>query len=342
MQCKKSTYLPLLYATGILYMLLFSSFGLNQVLAQNPIAEKNTYVSDYSDLLALRIYTNTKWNTLEIIKYDEKLTLKPNSPTSLGVGFNYKDYGLAIAFGLPKSEDSKRRYGTTKRLDLQINKIGDKIGIDGFAQFYRGYFNANPHDFMNWENEEFPQLSEMRVISVGLNGFYIFNSERYSYKAAYVRNQVQLKSAGSFTIGIFGHYDLADSDNGFIPLEFPDSIADTFDLKSFNTLALGITVGYLYTWVISKNFFVNGGLTPGFGNQRIELETLQGEKSVQNAPAAQLAGRAAIGYESKFLFAGLSGVIIWRNFEYKGYDLDLATEHIKIFIGKRFSISGKN
>jgi hypothetical protein len=305
--------------------------------AQDSLARKD-YIDDYADLLAIRIYTNTKWNTLDIIRERQILTLKPNSPTSLGVGFNYRDYGLAVAFGLPKSKDSRRKYGDTRRLDLQVNKIGDKIGLDGFAQFYRGYFNANPDDFLDWQKEEFPQLSDMRVVSIGLNGFYIFNSDRFSYKAAFIRNQVQLKSAGSFTVGIFGHYDLSVTENGFIPEEFPDSISNNFDLRSFSTLALGVTFGYLHTWVISKYFFVSTGITPGFGNQRIELKTIAGEKSVQNAPAAQLAARAAIGYESRYLYAGLSGVIIWRNFEYKGYDLDLATEHIKFFIGKRFMV----
>ena len=300
------------------------------------------YFTDYSDLLALRIYTNTKWNSLDIIKEDQRLSLVPNSPTSLGIGFNYKDYGLALAIGLPKSESSNTNYGKTKRLDLQMNMYKPKFGFDGFAQFYKGYYNSNPDDFVAWEGEVFPQVPEMRVLSIGLNAFYLFNSEKFSYKAAFVRNQLQLKSAGSFTTGIFGHYDRADTENGFKPKEFPDSIANDFDLKSFNTLAIGVTVGYLYTWVISKHFFINVGVTPGFGNQRIELETLDGEKSVQNAPAAQLAARGAIGYDSKFFYMGMTGMIIWRNFQYKGYDLDLSTEQFKVFIGKRFDLSKKH
>ena len=104
---------------------------------------------------------------------------------------------------------------------------------------------------------------------------------------------------------------------------------------------MGVSVGYLYTWVITKGLFLSAGITPGFGNQRIELETLEAEKSVKNSPAAQLAGRMALGYDSRYFYAGASGVVIWRNFQYKGYDLDLATEHLKVFIGKRFSVGKK-
>jgi hypothetical protein len=309
------------------------------VLDQDSVS--TTYYADYSDLLALRIYTNTKWNTLDIIKEDQTLSLRPHSPTSLGAGFNYKDYGLAIAFGLPKSESSNKKYGSTKRLDLQMNMYSPKFGFDGFAQFYKGYYNSNPDDFVEWESETLPQLPSMRVVSLGLNAFYIFNSDKFSYKAAFVRNQVQLKSAGSFTAGVFGHYDAAETDNGFIPTEYPDSISNNFDLKSFNTLAIGVTIGYLYTWVISEHFFINVGVTPGFGNQRIELETLSGQKSVQNAPAAQLAARSALGYDSRFFYIGVTGLITWRNFQYKGYDLDLSTEQIKVFVGKRFDLRKK-
>lgn len=299
----------------------------------------NIYYSDYSNLLALRMYTNTKWNSLDIYKEGEPLRLHPNSSTSLGAGFNYKSYGLALALGLPKSKSSNEKYGETKRFDIQASVYGEKFVFDGFTQIYKGYYNVNPSDFLEWENEYFPKLPNMKVLSFGLNTFYIFNSEKFSYKAAFNRNQIQLKSSGSFTFGFFGHLDAARTDHGFVPQEFPDSVRNDFDLKSFNTIALGLTVGYLYTWVISKHFFLNIGITPGFGNQRIELETINGKKSITNSPAAQLAARSAIGYESKYFFMGITGMVTWRNFQYKGYELDLSTEQLKFFIGKRFDLS---
>lgn len=299
------------------------------------------YYLDYSNLLAFRLYTNTKWNALDIIKDESTLQLRPNSPTALGLGFNYKSYGLGIAIGIPKSTSSNEKYGQTNRLDLQVNVYGQKIGIDGFAQFYKGYYVANPDDFMEWEDEYYPQLPDMKIYSIGFNAFYIFNSDKFSYKAAFVRNQVQRKSTGSFTAGLFGQLDVAETDQGFIPQEFPDSIRSNFDLKAFKTLAVGVTVGYLYTWVISKKFFLNIGATPGFGLQTINLENLSGEKSTEYAPAGQLAARSALGFDSGYFYAGITGTVIWRSFKYKGYELDLATEQLRFFIGKRFDLSKK-
>ena len=181
----------------------------------------------------------------------------------------------------------------------------------------------------------------MKIYSFGLNAFYIFNSNKFSYKAAFVRNQVQIKSAGSLICGIFSQLDVAETQQGFIPHEFPDSIRSNFDLKAFKTLAVGVTVGYLYTWVISKKFFLNIGVTPGFGLQAINLETITGEKSTEYAPAGQLAARGALGFDSKYFYAGITGFTIWRSFKYKGYELGLATEQLRFFIGKRFDLSKK-
>jgi hypothetical protein len=135
--------------------------------------------------------------------------------------------------------------------------------------------------------------------------------------------------------------DIVQTDNGFIPVEISDSISVNFDLKSFRTAAIGLTIGYLYTWVISEHFFLNVGVTPGFGNQTIQLEKLNGTKSTKNEPAAQLSARGALGYDSRYFYAGITGSIIWRNFKYGDYELDLATEQLRFFIGKRFALTKK-
>jgi len=128
-------------------------------------AEDTLYFADYSELLALRLYTNTKWNSLDISRDDQRLSLKPNSTTSLGVGFNYRAYGLALAIGLPKGDESNRKYGKTKRFDFQMNVYGKKIGLDGFVQIYKVYYNTNPEEFIEWTSDEAPQIPDMRVLS---------------------------------------------------------------------------------------------------------------------------------------------------------------------------------
>ncbi|MBE9517967.1 MAG: DUF4421 family protein [Bacteroidetes bacterium] len=53
-------------------------------------------------------------------------------------------------------------------------------------------------------------MSDLRTNIIGLNVQYLFNSERYSYKASFLQNEFQKRSAGS-------HYwirKLLDARNG--------------------------------------------------------------------------------------------------------------------------------
>ena len=48
-----------------------------------------------------------------------------------------------------------------------------------------------------------------------------------------------------------------------------------------------------------------------------------------------------LGYENKHFYAGLTGQALIRNIKYKDYDINLATEQLRFFIGKRFRIKKK-
>ena len=161
------------------------------------------YYTDYSKKLLIKPYTLFKLNTVEIKNADGTLRLNPNSPVGIGLGLNYKFVGIALGFGLPHSSESIYKYGNTSRLDLQLSVFAKNFGLDGHLQMYKGYYNENPNDFINWEKDYYPQLTDIRTISIGTSVYYVLNNKRYSNKSTVVRTQVQNKSAGSFLTGIF-------------------------------------------------------------------------------------------------------------------------------------------
>jgi hypothetical protein len=299
------------------------------------------YFQDLTDLLSLRLYTLTKFNTLEIINPTGRMIMRPNGNTNLGIGFNYKSLGFGMSFGRPLSKESINKYGLTNRFDMQVSFYGKKIGLDGFLQYYQGYYMSNPSDFIEWDKSHYPQVRDLSIFSIGGSGFYLFNSDKFSYKAAYLRNEIQKKSAGSLSTGIFFYHDMVRSENGFIPVEMPDSIKQDFDLKEFDATSIGISLGYMHTFVIKGNFFINFQLTPGLGYRRLEANDLAGRGGIVNKAAWQVYGRTALGYEFKSFYVGATGSIILRSFEYKDYEVDLGTEQYRIIIGKRFDVSKK-
>jgi hypothetical protein len=308
-------------------------------LENDPADTSNQYIENLTHLLNLRLYTLTKFNTLDIINSPDRIILRPNGNTKLGIGFNYKRLGLAIAFGRPLSQSSIEKYGLTNSLDLQVSMYGKRIGLDGFMQWYQSYYMANPSDFVDWDKPQYPQEEDLQIFSIGASGFYLFNSEKFSYRAAYLRNEIQKRSAGSFSSGLFFYRDMVHSENGFIPAEFPDSIQDDFDLKDFNATSLGILIGYQHTFVIKKNFFINLQVTPGVGYRRLNVMTVDEASAVENHMAWQVLGRLGLGYEFDWFYVGAMGAIIWRSYKYKYYDIDLGTEQFRFMIGKRFDLS---
>jgi hypothetical protein len=176
----------------ILLIAILLVFGV-ELFSQNDSSRSrsNDYYTDHAQLLTLKPYLLYKLNRVEIANQQDRLILIPNSPLAIGMAVNYKDAGIAIGIGLPHTASSIDKYGKTNRLDLQFSLFRKYIGIDGHFQLYRGYYNANPEDFMDWNEDHYPLLTDMRTISAGLSGYYVVNNKRFSNKAAVMRTQVQ-------------------------------------------------------------------------------------------------------------------------------------------------------
>lgn len=100
----------------------------------------------------------------------------------------------------------------------------------------------------------------MQTNSVGVAGFYVFNNKKLPYKASYVRNAIQKKSAGSFLLGGYYNIDYAGFDQGatsfFLPNDFPQAVRDSFTINTYQSINYGVSFGYTYTFVFWKRWFV--------------------------------------------------------------------------------------
>jgi hypothetical protein len=327
----------------LIFSLLISGW-MTSLYPADPLQADTTdnYFEDLTHLLSLKLFTLTKFSTLDLIDADgSQINLRPNGNTNLGVGFNYKYIGIALSFGLPPTQSSNEKYGQTTKLDLQISYYGKRVGIDGFLQRYKGYYMANPEDYMDWDEPYYPQNEDLQVMSYGANAFYIFNHKKFSYKAAYLRTTVQKKSAGSFSAGIFFHHDVVESTHGLIPQEVSNSIWVDFDLKDFNAFSIGFSAGYQHTFVIRENFFISLQVTPGLGYRRLFVESLDHQTGDVHELAWKVLARASIGYEFKHFYVGAMGSTNFRSIEYNNYMIDLGTEHFRVLIGKRFNVNRK-
>lgn len=311
--------------------------------AVDSTLEEERYI-DYSDQLLLKVMSVVKANNLEITNTgsNQSLKLAPYGITSLGFGFNYKWLGLGIAFGLPPSAADKAKYGNTSRFDFQLNIYSKKFVVDAFAQQYKGFYIENPNQLTVWNESFFPQRDSMQTFSLGSSGYYVFNNKNLSYKAAYVRNAVQKKSAGSFLLGGFVNIDYAGfqsgATNSFVPNFFPKEVKDTFDIDAYVSRSFGVSFGYTYTFVFFKRFFINISLVPGLGSTNLTVYKQDiGEVNIRKG-TARFIGRTALGYENKHFVIGLTSYSTTGTIDFQNFKIKPSTSNVKFFIAKRFNL----
>jgi len=310
-------------------------------LEKKKIKYDTIKIVDLSDMLGIYVNTISKMNSLEFkdLNTGKKLKFQPNGQTNLGFGFNYKWLRLGIAFGLPFMNQDDDKYGSTKRLDFQLNVFMRSLGIDSHYQKYTGYYLNNADDYLDSTLKIYPNLSNMEVVSLGFSAYYFFNNKKFSYKAVYVRNQIQKKSAGAFILGGFFNLNTAYSPNGFVPDELPDSIKDNYQLRGFETNIMGISIGYTYTLVLFKRFFVNASFVPGIGIRYSEILKKHETITLEPVVSGSATLRFSIGYEGKYLYSGIKAITSVNSYNYNTIDISSGTGNVQLYIGKRFNFN---
>jgi len=305
---------PLIGFLLFIISLFLSAYLSGQGIFKKLSGENDTvYVESYLDHLSSRVYASIK--TAEITFRDENLKksliYNPNSAIVLGVGFNYGILGLNIGFKFPFVNRDDDKYGTTDYLDLQTHIYTRPVILDIYAQLYQGYYLTEPNQWISdWpETDTFPIRSDIRTVSLGLNGQYIFKHKRFSYRAAYLQNEWQKKSAGSFIVGGNIFYVDMQGDTSLIPNSDIDSnFFGGIHFSQSRIANFGATVGYAQTFVVKQHLFLTlslvGGLSAG-GSWIFTSEEGEPDKS-GIALGGSVTGRIAFGYNSRKVYVGFS------------------------------------
>jgi hypothetical protein len=144
---------------------------------------------------------------------------------------------------------------------------------------------------------------------MGFNGQYIFNHKKFSYRAPFLQNEWQKKSAGSFLAGINLFYVNIAGDSSLIPSKGADtSFFDGIHFSQYRFFNAGLIAGYAHTFVVKQHFFLTLSLTGGLSGGGSWLYTSYEDELDRSGftAAGNISGRVALGYNSKRIFVGLS------------------------------------
>ena len=330
-------------------ILVFASF--TGVYAQNSPVKKpkydTAYIKELSDKLSIRLYGVNKFSRFDIVDNDSDFVVKysPNSSLNLGFGFNYRWFGLGVAFNLPFINNDNQRYGETKRLDAQTNIFTRSLIIDAHLQYYQGFYVENPEDYIqDWNPESpYPQRPDIKSTTYGGSCLYAFRHKNYSARAAFIQTDLQRKSAGSFLFGGFFSIFRVEGDSSFIPNEIYDDCNQDLTFNSLRVSGIGAAGGYSHTFVMWKRLYLSLTLIPGIGFQSYKVNyPADHEEKTGSFVAGRISTRAAVVYNVERLYFGVTAIddnFTGNTGKEEQNSLSYQIGVVRFFYGMRFGIN---
>lgn len=237
----------------------------------------------------------------------------PNNKLLMGLGVNHGFLGLNIGINFPFVNQDDDRYGETKYHDFTLRVYSPRLNLTAYLQHYKGFYLRNTAAMIkDWtDGDPYYIRPDIRNFNIGLDFAYIFNSRRFSYRAAVVQTEWQKKSAGSFLLGGNILYNTTRADSSLIPgkIAFPEFF-DSLRFDRSDIFTIGPFAGYAYTLVIRRHIFLTGSINGSFNTGYTQLMLLESEHRYKSG--INLGYRVEVlvsaGYNSPKHYAGFSYV----------------------------------
>jgi hypothetical protein len=246
------------------------------------------------------------------LRSDHNIRVRPNEIGSVGLRVSHRWVSVALALGIKNIQSEKR--GTTEFFNLSVNTYRQKWGFDGYYHSYKGHYIANDEiaDLPQFiENKTYPILPAVNTLYTGLNAYYLSNHKKFSYRASFMSNEIQKKSAGSFILMTSYSFFRMNSDTGFIPGDLQAAIPLSSQIIDGKFSSWSIMPGYGYTWVFGKKFFFtlapSIGLMTTFHNYSTKGISEKGAAD-GNSIYPRAMARAAFGHNSSKWYWGISAI----------------------------------
>lgn len=187
--------------------------------------------------------------TANDVYYRAKPYLKTEPTKDVGLWAGYRGYGLGYTVNVGGDK------GSYLTLDAASGAFGVNLRIHTFK---------NDHPEFGLESNLIPEgkkedrmevklIDPIKVRTLIADGYYLFNSKRFSYAAAYDQSELQKHSAGSLLVGAmyyYSHINYASNYNGEL----------IYIMNGLGRIKLwqgSVGVGYAYNWVPMQGLLVS-------------------------------------------------------------------------------------
>ena len=276
----------------IIVFLLFISLSANSQL-------DSTRIKTFNDKLQIGLFVSDNNVTTQFHNLDNSNSIDQIYAIKPTLGFQLAYNGAILALGtgfsLPSTRFQADEYEITDAININGYFSRPKYILWGAIRRFEGV-NYAQQGLQSYENANYFNLAGSYM--------YIFNENKYSFRAAYRQADQQLKSGGSFLAkGILNHTSLRDST--LINLQ-------SDDFRGFTSNGISALGGYGYTLNLTENLFISALLLGGVdiqrtGNYTEPILTERQPSFYSFAPTYDF--KSSVGYNTdKFYFSLLFSV----------------------------------
>lgn len=308
-----------------------------------------TYIRSYKKHITFTIPLSTRFLNFQITDWKTQnrpsLQFAANQQYDLGISINSRWASFLVGTGIALFNKDSKTMGKTRQTDYQFNFYGKRFTTDLSLQAYKGYYIKNSSSFSSWDSVKTPDRPyairpDAQALSLGVSTYYVFNYKKFSYRNSFAFTESQLKSCGSPLIGGYWSLFSIGGDSSLVGYPFKTQIDSNAYVKSGASLTFGLNVGYIYTVVIGKKFYITFSAIPGFGLTRNNYQ-----RSNTTSHKGPISGnykvnlRTAIGYDNGKFFCGTMAMTDYFYYSSEtNTTFDYSYGKARIYVGYRFDV----
>src|SRR5574344_2399405 len=279
--------------------------------------------------------------------YGQSFTFAPDVGFKMGPYFGWRWLFLGYTFDLKNLQLQKAK----RELNLSI--YSSQIGMDLFYRRTGSDYKMRSVNVGNDRASEDLNGVSFGGINVGITGinlYYIFNHNRFSYPAAFSQSTCQKISCGSWIAGISYSRQSLDLDYDELQKVVDEhtnankkvTVDSSLNFNSLNYLDIGLSGGYAYNWVFAKNFLAcfSGSVTLAYkhttGDVNNDTENTKGF-NFNNINVDGL-GRLGVVYNNTKWYAGASFIAHAYNYHKSRFATNNIFGSINVYVGFNFGL----
>ena len=191
-----------------------------------------------------------------------------NQKIQLGYKFNWRFVSFSFGVNVPFSSNTDDKFGKSSGFNFNFTtQIKRNILLDIYFLSQKSLYVNNAGSLIdNFDSSgNYPVFENMRVNHLGIDGGYLFNNKKFTFKAPLNLNERQLKSSGSFTVGGYFFYSQAINKEGLLNDSLEVNFKELRNANNIKSINVGISAGYGYNFVIKKHGLISATGHVGFG-----------------------------------------------------------------------------